>query len=257
MKIDLKQIPFFRWSFLKLIFGLKKLNSEWQVGDGREAKLLEYVEANAKKSDPQDVIRIIDEYAYTKSFLINVGDEKGEILDQALRAANPQRILELGTYCGYSALRMAVVAPSAQIICIEYNLQNANIAQKILEYAGVSNRVEIIHGYLGDGGQTINTLNRDYAFTPESLDFVFIDHDKDEYIPDLHRILDNRWLHPGSVVVADNIKFPGAPEYFDYMMKHESQTWKTTQHQSFVEYQSVIKDMVLVSEYLGSKLATD
>ena len=35
--------------------------------------------------------------------MINVGDEKGEILDAAIRRAEPRRLLELGTYCGYSA----------------------------------------------------------------------------------------------------------------------------------------------------------
>jgi catechol O-methyltransferase len=42
---------------------------------------------------------------------------------------------------------------------------------------------------------------------------VFIDHDKDAYLPDLQRIGAEGWLHPGSVVVADNVRFPGAPAY--------------------------------------------
>ena len=50
---------------------------------------------------------------------------------------------------------------------------------------------------------------------------MFIDHDKDAYLPDLERILDRGWLHPGSVVVADNIRFPGAPEYRAFMQAEE------------------------------------
>jgi len=42
---------------------------------------------------------------------MNVGDEKGELLDAALRSAQPKRVLELGAYCGYSALRMAARRP--------------------------------------------------------------------------------------------------------------------------------------------------
>ena len=70
------------------------------------------LEAEARQGDLDDVIRVIDDFAYHRSFLINVGDEKGEILDAAIRRTQPRRLLELGTYCGYSALRMAVAAPS-------------------------------------------------------------------------------------------------------------------------------------------------
>jgi catechol O-methyltransferase len=42
-----------------------------------------------------------------RSVMINVGDEKGEILDRAVRRDSPHVLLELGTYCGYSALRVA------------------------------------------------------------------------------------------------------------------------------------------------------
>ena len=85
--------------------------------DGREEKVARYVVARARRGDAADVIRVIDEFCYNESFLINVGDEKGAILDAAIRRAKPRRVLELGAYCGYSALRMAVAAPEAKITC--------------------------------------------------------------------------------------------------------------------------------------------
>src|SRR5687767_11332981 len=102
-----QKIPFLRWSFLRMGLGMKHLLKEWQVGDGREEALARHVLAKARRGDPDDVIRTIDEFAYKKAFLINVGDEKGKILDDAVRLAKPKHILELGTYCGYSSLRMA------------------------------------------------------------------------------------------------------------------------------------------------------
>src|SRR6185436_13563955 len=54
-----RNVPFFRWSFLRLLFGMKHLTTEWQVGDGREARLAEYVVARAKRGDVQDAIRTI------------------------------------------------------------------------------------------------------------------------------------------------------------------------------------------------------
>jgi catechol O-methyltransferase len=245
-----RKIPFLRWSFWRLMFGLKHLTTQWQVGDGREERLAAYVEARARQGDAADVLRVIDEYCYEQSFLINVGDEKGQILDAAVAAAKPRRVLELGTYCGYSALRMAIIAPAAHIYSIEFNAANAGIARRILDRAGVSGRVTIVVGTLGDGGTTIDALKNTHGFAPAGVDLVFIDHDKSVYLPDLQRILDEGWLRTGAIVVADNVKFPGAPEYRAYMVENEGKLWRTVEHETHVEYQSVIKDLVLVSEYL-------
>lgn len=247
-----RKIPFLRWSFWRLFIGIKHLETEWQVGDGREARLADYVVAKARRGDAADTIRIIDQYCYQQSFLINVGDEKGGILDAAVAATKPSRILELGTYCGYSALRMAVAAPAARIISIEFSAANAAIARRIHEHAGVGGRITIVVGTLGDGGRTIGTLRNEQGLAAGSVDFVFIDHDKSVYLSDLQLILAQKWLHPGSCVVADNVKFPGAPEYRAYMQASEGTLWRTVEHDTHVEYQSVIKDLVLVSGYLGA-----
>lgn len=246
-----KKLPFLRGSFWRLIFGMKTLLKDWQVGDGREARLAEYVLKNAKAGDVGDVIRVIDEYGYNESYLINVGDEKGLILDAAIARANPRCILELGTYCGYSALRMARAAPAAQIISIEFNADNAKIARSIFEHAGVSARITIVVGTMGDGGKTMYTLRTLQGLTSDSIDLVFIDHDKNAYLPDLQRILEEGWLRRGGLAVADNVKFPGAPEYHAYMRENEGTLWRTEEHQTHAEYQTLIKDLVLVSEYLG------
>ena len=250
-----RKIPFLRWSFLRLLLGMKHLTTEWQVGDGREARLADYVVARARRADPADAVRIIDEYCYDQSFLINVGDEKGRILDAAVAKAAPAHVLELGTYCGYSALRMAVAAPSAQVVTIEFNAANAEIARRILDHAGVGGRVTVVVGTLGDGGKTIRALRDEHGFGPGSVDLVFVDHDKNAYLPDLKRILEQGWLRAGALVVADNVKFPGAPEYRAYMADNEGRRWHTVEHETHVEYQSVIKDLVLVSEYLADAAA--
>jgi catechol O-methyltransferase len=247
-----RQVPFLRWSFLRLLFGIKRLSRDWQVGDGREDALRDYVVENARPGDLDDVIRVIDEFCYERSFMINVGDEKGALLDEALRRASPKLILELGTYCGYSALRMARVMPEgARIVSIEFLPENAAIARDIWQHAGIDGRASVVVGTLGDGGTTIERLRAEHGFTEGSLGFAFLDHDKDAYLPDLERIVEQGWLHPGAIVVADNIKFPGAPDYRSHMESNEGRAWRTTAHQAHVEYQSLIKDVVLESEYLG------
>jgi catechol O-methyltransferase len=241
-----------RWSVLRMLLGMRSLTRDWQVGDGREEALAAHVLAHARAGDLDDAIRVIDDFCVTRSVLINIGDEKGEILDRAVQRASPSLLLELGTYCGYSGLRMArVMPPDARLYSLEFSPANADIARRIWDHAGVGDRLTVVVGTLGDGGATIERLRGEFGFADGAVDFVFVDHDKEAYLPDLERILEQRWLHPGTIVVADNVKFPGAPKYKDYIEAAEGKTWRTTQHDTHVEYQSLLKDLVLESEYLG------
>jgi catechol O-methyltransferase len=246
-----KPVPMLRWSFLRLVLGLKKLTTDWQVGDGREEAAAQYVARNARQGDVDDVISTIDRYCRTESFLINVGDEKGEILDAAVRAVKPSFVLELGTYVGYGAMRLARTAPEARVVTVEFLPANAAIARRIIDHAGLSDRITVVEGTLADGGKTLEHLSTVIGLGPGGLDAVFLDHAKDHYLSDLHRLEDNGWLHPGTVVVADNIRFPGAPDYRAYMQEQEGRRWHTVEHDTHAEYQSVIKDLVLESTYLG------
>jgi catechol O-methyltransferase len=222
------------------------------VGDGREEALAQHVTSHAAHGDLDDVIRAIDEFCYSQSFMINVGDEKGEILDAAVRRASPGQALELGTYCGYSALRIARAMPEAgRLVSIELNPANAEIARRIWDHAGIGDRLAVLVGTLDDGGATVERLESEHGFASGSLDFVFIDHAKDAYLADLERISERGWLHAGSIVVADNIKLPGVPEYRAHMRTQEGNSWRSIEHQTHAEYQTLLKDVVLESEYIG------
>src|SRR5579884_1842895 len=252
MEIGGKRVPFLRWSFVRMVIGMPKLLKEWQVGDGREEALAQYVLANARAGDLDDVIRTIDRFCYEQSFMMNVGDEKGEILDAAVRRTDPRLVLELGTYCGYSALRVArAMAAEARLVSIEFNAANAAIARRIWDHAGVGERLTVVVGTLGDGGATAGRLESEQNLAKGSVDLIFIDHDKNAYLPDLQLILDRGWLHQGSVAVADNVKFPGSPKYRAYMKQAEGGQWRSVEHATHAEYQTLFKDIVMESEYLG------
>src|SRR5262249_32185785 len=151
--------------------------TNWQVGDGREEALAAYVTTRARKGDLADVIRVVDEFCYEQSIMMNVGDEKGEILDRAVQRARPRRLLELGTYCGYSALRMArVMSADARLHSIEFSAANAGIAQRIWSHAGIADRATVVVGSLGDGGETMARLEAEHGFGRGAVDFVFVDH---------------------------------------------------------------------------------
>jgi len=250
--MSLKQrMPLLRWSFLRMAAGARNITTTGQIGDGREAAAVEYVVKHARAGDIDDVLATIDRFAYEKSMLINVGDEKGAFLDAAVQRANPTLALELGTYCGYSALRIARVAPAAKVYSVELAEANAANARQIWAHAGVADRITCVVGTIGDGGHTLDALAREHGFSSGALDFLFIDHHKDAYLADLQSIIDRGWLHPGSIVVADNVKWPGAPKYREYMRQQQGKLWNTVEHKAHLEYQSLVSDLVLESDYRG------
>jgi catechol O-methyltransferase len=250
--MDLKRrLPILRWSVWRMATGTRNITTTGQIGDGREAAAVEYVLRNAREGDVDDVLATIDKFAYQKSMLINVGDEKGLLLDAAVRRADPALALELGTYCGYGALRIARAAPKAKVYSVELAEANAANARRIWEHTGVADRVTCVVGTIGDGGRTLDALAGEHGFASGALDFAFLDHDKDAYLDDLMSILDRGWLRPGAVVVADNVRIPGAPKYREYMRQHQGKRWNTVEHKTHLEYQSLVADLVLESEYLG------
>ena len=98
-------------------------------------------------------------------------------------------------------------------------------------------------------------LDEEYSrdSTSGTVDFVFIDHDKRSYVTDLQTIVAKQgWLHQGSIVLADNVGYPGAPRYRRYMKRREGMQWRTRKHRAHAEYQTLIPDLVLESEYLGA-----
>jgi catechol O-methyltransferase len=181
-----------------------------------------------------------------------VGYEKGKFLESAFHRANPRRALELGTYLGYSALRMARnLLDGGHLYSVEWHPDNAQFARRIIDHAGMADRITILVGTLSDGGSTMNRLAQEHGFASDSVDFVFLDHDKDAYVPDLRLLLNARWLRKGAIVVADNVLAPGAPEYRAYMKEEEGVRWQTKEHKAHIEYQSIIRDLVLESTFLG------
>jgi catechol O-methyltransferase len=250
--MDLRhRLPMLRWSVWRMAIGVRNITENGQLGDGREAAAADYVTTHARHGDLDDVVATIDEFAYEKSFLVNVGDEKGELLDAAVRRANPRTALELGTYCGYGALRIARAAPAARVVSVELSAANADIARRIWSHAGVADRVSCVVGRFGDGGGTMDALETEHGFAARALDFLFIDHDKDAYLPDLRSIMERGWLHAGSIVVADNVRIPGSPKYRAYMRSEQGKHWTTEEHKTHVEYLTLVPDLVLESEYLG------
>ncbi|XP_063310512.1 catechol O-methyltransferase-like [Pelobates fuscus] len=196
----------------------------------KEHRILDYVLKNATRGDPKSVVDAIDQYCSQKEWAMNVGDEKGLILDQIVKETDPSVLLELGTYCGYSATRIArLLKPGARLFTVEMNPIHAAVAKQILEFAGVQDKVHILQSSTHD---ILPKLKTEYAV--ENFDFVFIDHYGDRYKPDTVLLEDLGLLRKGTVLVADNAGFSNAAEFLDHVRK--SGRYDCTNFPAHVEY---------------------
>ena len=213
MKGDLMQM----WRFLMpgaLGFSLRQAaHTAIDRLSGAEPRCLrarDYVALHARQNDPADVLQALDRFAREVRFLMSVGPDKGPLIaEMASKIPANARVLELGAYCGYSAVMMAdALGPEAKIVSIEIDPDSVASATANVAHAGLADRVEIIHGASAD---MIPDLEGPF-------DLVFLDHWKDLYRPDLQLIEAQGLLRPGSIVVADNVgEVFGAAPYLDYV----------------------------------------
>jgi catechol O-methyltransferase len=96
---------------------VKAATRHGETEDDNKEALVARIVADAPEGDIDATIRVIDDFGRNTTWLMNVGDEKGPLLDDAVRRARPAILLELGAFCGYSGLRMARVIPRARV-CI-------------------------------------------------------------------------------------------------------------------------------------------
>lgn len=82
-------------------------------------------------------------------------------------------------------------------------------------------------------------------------DFVFMDHHKRAYKPDLVNMVHQKLLKRGALIIADNALNPGAPELKAYIQKNEGILFRHRLIDTFLEYSDVVPDQLLVAEYLG------
>lgn len=207
------------------------------MGSQKEQRILRYVLQHAVAGDPQSAVEAIDCYCSQKEWAMNVGDKKGEILDMVVREERPSVLLELGAYCGYSALRMArLLRPGAHLFTIELNPDYAAITRQMLDFAGLQDRVTVL---LGASQDIIPQLREKHGV--DTLDMVFLDHWKDRYLPDLKLLEECGLLRKGTVLLADNVIYPGAPEFLAYVRGNSR--FECTHFSSFLEYSQVVDGM--------------
>ena len=127
------------------------------------------------------------------------GHLQGRLLKMLVRMAKPERILELGTFSGYSAQCLAegLLSADAQVHTIEIEDELEDFLRQHFADSPVGHR---IHLHIGDASQILPQLNL-------MFDLVFIDANKRHYPQYYELVLP--WLTPGGFIIADNTLWDG------------------------------------------------
>lgn len=126
------------------------------------------------------------------------GPEAGRLLETFSRMMQPTRILELGTFTGYSSICLASgLAPGGRLDTIEINDELEDLIREGFSRAGLEESIRLI---FGDARSIIPTLE-------ETYDLVYIDAAKKEYSEYLELLRDK--VRKGGYIIADNVLWDG------------------------------------------------
>ena len=156
--------------------------------------------AEAHTTPAPDLLRRLAEEtrAELRSPQMLTGLVEGRLLEFLVFAIRPRRVLELGTYSGYSTVSMAaVLPPGSHVDTCELGEAHAAVACRYLDEAGVGDRVTV---HVGPALETIERLEGEF-------DLIFIDADKVNY-PAYYEGLVPR-LSPNGLMVLDNTLWSG------------------------------------------------
>ncbi|KAI8592715.1 S-adenosyl-L-methionine-dependent methyltransferase [Geranomyces variabilis] len=204
-------------------------DNRWVARTGQnELALLDVVNAGAPTTTtPEAVLELIDKHCWTQgNGMMHIGDRKAKVIEQVMLDLKPRRVLELGTFCGYSAVLMgsilkrlhpdhpstkeaaAAAAAKPELVTIDPSSCQADVAAKIVARAGLTDIVTFVNDFSGPAIQNLSG---------QQFDMVFVDHQKDLYLPDVQAIVARGLLRKGGVVVSDNVGIFQSKEYLEWL----------------------------------------
>jgi predicted O-methyltransferase YrrM len=169
---------------------------------GLEGRLYEYYAAHAYR-EPEVLKELRLETARLGSTAqMQIGPEQGAFMAMLVKLMGAKRILEVGTFTGYSSLAMAL-AGDVKIIAADVSEEWTNVARKYWKRAGVDGRIEL---RLGPAAETLEQLLT--AGEASRFDLMFIDADKSSY--DTYYEGGLKLLRTGGVMLIDNVLWSGS-----------------------------------------------
>lgn len=159
----------------------------------------EYIEEYIRSIIPENnnCLKKLERYA-KKNHVPIVEPEVAQLLKVILKSKRPEKILEVGTAIGYSALIMAEATDGkSSISTIERNKDMIKLAEENISISPYGNIIKIIEG---EAEEILPKLESFY-------DFIFLDAAKGQYLEFFNFLI--KLLKPGGIIVCDNVLFRG------------------------------------------------
>ena len=163
-------------------------------------ELFDYIEAHSTPEN--EVLRFItrDTYCNVLNPRMVSGHIQGRLLAMLSLMIKPKRILELGTFTGYSALCLAEgLSPNGLLTTVEHNDELEDTIRRNLALSPLNDRIHLI----------IQDAKQFLAHQSTSYDLIFMDADKREYCAYLNLLLHRQLLPVGGWLIADNTLWDG------------------------------------------------
>jgi predicted O-methyltransferase YrrM len=166
-------------------------------------RLYDYVLSASLRESPL-LARLREETSKMPDAGMQISPEHGQFMALLIEIMGARRVVEVGTFTGYSALWMAsALPPDGRIICCDINPQTTAVARRYWQEAGVAGKIDL---RLGPAAETLGGLLE--AGEGGRFDFMFIDADKTGY--DAYYELGLKLLRVGGVMAIDNVLWGGA-----------------------------------------------
>lgn len=163
-------------------------------------EIQKYVVAHSAPLDDVQRSLIAETEALGFVSIMQISPEQGAFMELLAKALGARRVLEVGTFTGYSALCLArAVGEGGKVLCCDISEEWTAIGRRHWEKAGVAGRVDL---RLGPAAATLAALPKDATW-----DLAFIDADKGGYRTYYEEILAR--LRPGGVILVDNVLWMG------------------------------------------------
>lgn len=160
------------------------------------------------------------------------GHLQGQLLRMLMQMIRPRTVVEIGTYSGYSALAMASGMDKGSVVyTFEVNDEQECFTRPWLEQAPYDARVEMIVG---------NIFKLLPPMKPD-IDVAFIDANKREYVEYYELLMP--FMHPGSVILADNVLWDG--HVIDPAYDHDAQTQAIRRFNDHVAADPRVEQLIL------------
>lgn len=156
--------------------------------------LVAYVRRHGVREHPV-LARLREETAPMPEHNMQIAPEQGAFMALLVQLIGARRILEIGTFTGYSSTAMALALPAGgRITCCDMSREWTDVARRAWIDAGVADRVDL---RIGPATETLATLDDD------AFDLAFIDADKTGY--DAYYAGCLRVVRPGGLILIDNV----------------------------------------------------